>query len=331
MSFLAPQWLWLLGVVAGLASIYVILQHRRRHYAVRFTNLDLLSSLAPKRPGWRRHVAAGLVGLGLVAMVLAIARPVRNEKVARESATVMLVVDVSASMEATDVAPNRLQAAITAAEQFVSDIPESYDVGLIAYDKTATVLATPTTDRGELLASLASLHTGPGTATGDAIQVAVDTIAAHLQASTGTVASNAADTTTPGAATDQPAAAIVLLSDGKSTVGSSVEEGTQAAVDQGIPVTTIAYGTATGTVEVDGRTVAVPSDESAMAQIATTSGGASFTATNGAQLQQAYEDIQQYVGYTIEPREIMRMFIAIAIIALLAGVLASLVWSGRLL
>jgi Ca-activated chloride channel homolog len=328
MSFLAPQWLWLLGVVAGLAAVYVVLQRRRRHYAVRFTNLDLLSSLAPKRPGWRRHVAAGLLGVGLVAMVIAVARPVRNEQVARESATVMLVVDVSASMESTDVVPNRLQAAITAAEQFVSDIPATYEVGLVAYDKTATVLATPTTDRGELLTSLANLQTGPGTATGDAIQVAVETITAHLQASTDSTVTNVA---LPTDAVNEPVAAIVLLSDGKSTVGSSIEEGTQAAVDDGIPVTTIAYGTATGTVTVNGQTVVVPSDETAMAQIATATGGTSFTATNGAQLQQAYEDIQQHVGYTIEPREILRLFLAIAIIALLAGVLASLVWSGRLL
>jgi Ca-activated chloride channel homolog len=330
MRFLAPQWLWLIGVVAGLAAAYVVLQAHRRHYAVRFTNLDLLSSLAPKRPGWRRHVAAGLLGIGLLSMVIAIARPARDEKVARDSATVMLVVDVSASMEATDVSPSRLQAAIAAAEGFVADMPAAYDVGLIAYDKTATVLASPSTDRGELLASLAALQTGPGTATGDAIQVAVETIATHLQATSDT-ASNVTDPATPATSTAEPSAAIVLLSDGKSTVGSSIDAGIQAATDSGIPVTTIAYGTATGTVAVNGQSVAVPSDENAMAQIAASTGGASFTATNSDQLTKALDNIRQHVGYTTELREISRWFVAIAIIALLAGVLASLIWTGRLL
>src|SRR5688572_18735646 len=115
MTFLASERLWLLVVVAGLAVAYVVLQRRRRHYAVRFTNLDLLASVAPKRPGWRRHASAALVGLALAGVVLGLARPVRDERVPKEEATVMLVVDTSVSMEATDVAPDRLQAAQAAA------------------------------------------------------------------------------------------------------------------------------------------------------------------------------------------------------------------------
>jgi Ca-activated chloride channel family protein len=320
----------LLATVVVLAVVYIVLQRRRRHYAVRFTNLDLLSSVAPRRPGWRRHVAAALIGLGLISMVVALARPVRTVAVARDHATLMLVVDVSASMEATDVSPTRLQAAIAAAEAFVAKIPAAYEVGLVAYDNTPRVLTTPTTDRTELLAALAGLTTGPGTATGDAIDVAVQTITAHLAATSGTTAVNASATVSAPVAADKTAA-IVLLSDGKSTVGSSVESGEKTAVAAGIPVTTIAYGTQSGTVSVDGQTVAVPADETTMQAIASATGGASFTATDTAELREAYQNIQQHVGYTHEQRDILRWFVVIAVIALLLGVLASMLWTGRFL
>ncbi|MCU1394013.1 MAG: hypothetical protein JWM34_2441 [Ilumatobacteraceae bacterium] len=327
-TFLAPGWLWLLVAIAGLVATYVVLQHRRRHYAVRFTNLDLLSSVAPKRPGWRRHLAAALIGLGLTSMVIAIARPVRQEQVARDHATIMLVVDVSASMDATDVSPTRIQAAITAAESFVADVPAAYEVGLIAYDKTATVLSTPTTDRGELLTALANLQTGPGTATGDALQVAVDTITSHIAATTASTGITNASATV---STEPAEAAIVLLSDGKSTVGSDVATGAKAASEAGISVTTIAYGTASGTVTVDGQTVAVPSDPATMSEIATDTGGSSFTATSGAELSKVYANIQQHIGYTSEPVEILRVFVVLAIIALILGAAASMLWGGRFL
>src|SRR3954447_3722569 len=112
MMFLAPQRLWLLLGAAALAAAYVYFQLRRRHYAARFTNLDLLASVAPKRPGWRRHVAAAGMGLALLGMIVAFARPARDERVPKEEATIMLVVDVSASMQATDVSPSRLDAAV---------------------------------------------------------------------------------------------------------------------------------------------------------------------------------------------------------------------------
>ena len=165
MTFLAPSRLWLLLAIAALAIAYVILQSRRRHYAARFTNLDLLASVAPRHPGWRRHVAAAAIGLGLVALIVGIARPVRDEKVPSDEAVVMLVVDVSASMEATDVAPSRLQAAQEAAARFVKGVPDKFQVGLISFDESTHVLATPARRARRRSAGRAARRAAPAFAT----------------------------------------------------------------------------------------------------------------------------------------------------------------------
>ena len=322
MTFLAPSRLWLLLAIAALAIAYVILQSRRRHYAARFTNLDLLASVAPRHPGWRRHVAAAAIGLGLVALIVGIARPVRDEKVPSDEAVVMLVVDVSASMEATDVAPSRLQAAQEAAARFVKGVPDKFQVGLISFDESTHVLATPTTDHTAVISAINNLETGPGTAAGDALSTALDTVDATLkEASADTGKSDG----------KPPAATIVLVSDGVTTVGQPIEQATQKAVKAGIPVTTIAYGTASGEVTVQGEIVNVPSDPQAMSAVADATGGSFFTAESSNQLKSVYDDIQARVGFHLAQREILRLFIGLAIVALFLGVLASMVWSGRLL
>ena len=321
MSFLAPSWLWMLLAVVGLAALYVFLQQRRRHYAVRFTNIDLLASVAPKRPGWRRHVAAALAALGLVAMIIALARPVRDERVPREEATVMLVVDVSASMTATDIEPNRLDAARDAAASFVAEVPKGFQVGLVAFDGNARLLAPPTTDHAAVVGAIDRLRPGPGTATGDGITLALDTIAERLAALD--VPQTNGD--------DAPVATIVLLSDGATTVGTPLEVAVAAAAEQGVPVTTIAYGTDEGTVTVQGQTVPVPADEESMKRTAEETGGSFFTAASSDELREVYDDIQSRIGFTLEQREILRVFVGLALVALIAAAAASLIWTGRFL
>src|SRR5213592_2850995 len=147
MTFLSPSRLLLLVFVFALGAAYVVLQKRRRHYAVRFTNIALLDSVAPKRPGWRRHLSAAIAGVALIAMVVGLARPARDEKVPREEAVVMLAIDVSRSMTATDVAPSRLESAVAAAKDFVDGVPGGFRVGLVAFDDEARILATPTLER----------------------------------------------------------------------------------------------------------------------------------------------------------------------------------------
>ncbi len=316
MRLLDPERLWLLVPVAALAVGYLVLQRRRRHYALRFTNLDLLASLAPRRPGWRRHAAAGLVAIALASLVISLARPVRQERVPKEEATVMLVLDTSASMEATDVAPTRLRAAIDAGTRFVEGLPERVRVGLVTFDRTTRVVASPTDDHEQVASALARLATGPGTAAGEALYAALEVIAAS-----GASAPEEGD----------PAAAIVLLSDGVTTVGRPVEEAAAAAADQRVPVTTIAFGTDGGTVRVQGRTIPVPADPASMTAVAETTGGNFFEAFSPEQLRRVYDDIGSRVGYELEQREIASRFVATGVLLLLLGVTASLVWSARLL
>jgi Ca-activated chloride channel homolog len=322
MTFLAPSRLWLLLLVVGLVVAYLVLQHRRRHYAARFTNLDLLASVAPKRPGWRRHVAAGAMALGLASLVVGLARPVRDEKVPSDHAIVMLVVDVSASMRATDVSPTRLEAAKSAAAEFVRAVPARFQVGLIAFDGTTRVLDTPTTDHATVINGIRRLQTGPGTATGDAISTAVDTVQTSLR--------NArADARTKKG--EPPAATVVLVSDGVRTVGSPISDATTQASEAGVPVTTIAYGTQSGQVTVEGEVVDVPSDPVTMNQIAQQTGGKFFTAESSNELRSVYKDIQARVGFHLEPREILRLFIGLGIVLLLLAAIASMLWSARFL
>lgn len=316
MTFLAPGRLVLLLVVAALAAAYLVLLRRRPEYAVRFSNLELLASVAPRRPGWRRHVPSAVMALALAGLVIGLARPARDIRVPKEAATVMLVIDVSASMQATDVAPTRLEAATDAALSFVEDLPDRLRLGLVAFDRSTRVVSPPTTDHAAVESGIRGLTTGPGTAAGDAIFLALDSITSAGGAGT-----------TEGRQT----AAIVLLSDGVTTVGSPVDEAAQAAVEQGIPVTTIAFGTDEGTVEFAGRIIPVPADPAAMSDLADVTGGAFFEAASGEELKGVYEDIGSRVGYTTEQREIGMTFVAVSVVLLVGALAAALVWTNRLL
>src|SRR6195952_5526834 len=150
MTFQSPRWLLALLVVAALVALYVVLQLRRKAYAARFTNVALLGSLVPKRPGWRRHLAFGVVALGLAALVVSLAVPSTEVRVPREKATVMMAVDVSLSMKATDIQPNRFQAMQKAAKEFVNVLPKRINLGLVSFAGTANTLVTPTTDRPQV-------------------------------------------------------------------------------------------------------------------------------------------------------------------------------------
>ncbi len=159
MTFLSPEWLWLLAGVAALVGVYVVVQGTRRRYEVRFTNLELLDRVAPRRPGWRRHAVAATFLLAAIALVLSVARPARDERVPRERATVMMAIDTSLSMQATDVAPTRLDAAEQAARSFLDLVPDRIRVGLVTFNGVAQVRVSPTTERAELLRAIEAAAT----------------------------------------------------------------------------------------------------------------------------------------------------------------------------
>ena len=321
-SFLSPGWLWLLPVVALCLPAYVVLQRRRRHLAVRFPNLGLLASLAPRHPGWRRHVAAAALALSTVALVLGLARPAQSEEVPRKEAIVMLAIDISGSMTATDVAPNRLAAAADAARRFVAGAPAAYRIGLVVFDDAGHVLATPTTDRTPVLNALDGLERGPGTAAGEGLYAALDAI----EGAAGTESLQAG-----AEAGDGPFASVVMLADGADTVGRSVEEASRAAVALGVTVHTIAFGTDAGTAVVNGETVPVPVDPETMRTVAEFTGGSFSQAGTAEELGHIYDQIGTRIGTVTEQHELVAAFAGIGAATLAVAIGAAMLWTARLL
>ncbi|MDQ3945889.1 MAG: VWA domain-containing protein [Actinomycetota bacterium] len=323
MTLLAPSRLWLLLLVAGLAGLYLWLGRRRRHRAVRFTNLALLRSVAPRRPGWRRHLPAALTAVAMAALIVGLAGPVRQVRVPKEAATVMLVLDMSASMQALDVSPSRYEAAVSAAKTFVSDLPDQVRVGLVSFDRLPQVVASPTVDHDAVLDGLDQLVVGPGTAAGDALYAALDAIAAAEDA--------AGIAPSPDEEQQHPGAAIVLLSDGVTTVGSPVLAAARQAAEEGVPVSTIAFGTGSGTVRVQGEIIPVPADPDTMAQVAELTSGKSFEAFTADDLRTVYEDIGTRVGFEITQRDASGGLLAAGAVALAGAFGLGLAWNGRLI
>ena len=312
-SFLAPGRLWLLLAVAGLAAGYLYVQRRRPSYAARFTELDLLRSVAPRFPGWRRHVSAGLLLLSLLLLTVAFARPQAEVEVARERATVVIAIDTSLSMEATDVDPDRITAARVSASRFIDDLPPALDVGLVSFSGEAGVVVPPTQDHAAVTAAVQTLELGPSTAIGEAVFASL-AAARSVQPPDG----------------PPPPARIVLLSDGTNTVGREVSAAASAAIDAGVPVSTIAYGTPEGVVEVQGQLVPVPVDVQALADLADATGGRAYTAESADELTEVYEDIGATVGTTTELQEVTARVTGLGLLAAFAAAVASLVWSARL-
>jgi Ca-activated chloride channel family protein len=318
MTFQAPLWLLGLLVVVALVALYVVLQLRRKAYAARFTNVALLGTLVPKRPGWRRHLAFGLVALALAALVVSLAVPSTEVRVPRERATVIMAVDVSLSMQATDIEPSRFEAMQKAAKEFVDVLPERINLGLVSFAGTATTLVTPTTDRGQVRSAIDNLDLAESTAIGEAVFTslsAIQNFQASLQATED----------------ELPPARIVLLSDGYNTVGRDDTQAIDAAVDANIPVSTIAFGTDYGTLDLDGERVPVPVDRETLERIADDTGGSYSEAASAAELEQVYEDLGSQIGYTTEPRDVSYWFVRGGVLLALVGVVLSLLWTNRLL
>ncbi len=313
LEFLAPYRLLLLIVVLALVSVYVWLQRRRPVYAARFTALDLLASVAPKRPGWLRHLPAALLALSLVALTTGFARPTAQVSVPRERATIIVALDTSASMLATDVSPDRFTAAKASARAFIDRLPKTFNVGLVSFNAAATVVIPPTQDHATVSDAVDTLQLNGGTAIGEAVFAALSAI-----------------TSVPGAPPSASTPArIVLISDGGNTVGRPLQEAAAAAAQADVPVSTIAYGTPDGVVEVRGQSVPVPVDAPSLSALAEATGGKGYTASSGEELDGVYSDIGRQVGYTKARREVTSWLTGLGLLAAAGAAGASLFWSGR--
>jgi Ca-activated chloride channel family protein len=312
LTFLAPERFALLLVPVALAVLYLLRQRRRHAYVVRFTDPDLIETVAPRRPGLRRHVVAAVFLTATALLVVAAARPALATEVPNEP-TVVLAFDTSLSMEATDVAPSRIVAAREAAHRFISVVPAGVRVGLVAFDQTARVIIPPTTSKMVLDRAIDRLSLGQGTAIGEAIYTSLDMLASDLSADAETGAGS-----------------IVLMSDGETTAGRPEGPAAREAERRGVKISTVAFGTDDGSVVLDFMTVPVPVDREALRDIAETTGGKVFEAESAAEIVAVFEDLGEGVGTRTEPREITDGLALAALLTAAVAAAGSLAWFARI-
>jgi Ca-activated chloride channel family protein len=319
MSFREPLVLVALGLLPLAVLAYVAAQQRRRRYAVRYTNVDILASVAKASP--LRHLPALLALLAFAALLVALARPERTVAAKREEATVIMVTDTSGSMLAKDVLPDRLTAAREAALTLAKQVPEDFRIGLIKFGSHAEQVVEPTTDRGQLRLALNSLKVAGGTAMGDGLKLGLEAAQAPIPDGLG--------------GTRKLPTAIVLLSDGASTRGEDPIDIAQQAKKAKIRVYTVALGTPDGTLETkraDGttRSEKVPPDTLTLQDIARDTGGRYFNAPDADQLEAVYAGLATRFATVREKQEMTATFAGAGLVLLLGGLAFSLLRGGRL-
>ena len=308
MTFQSPWLLLGLVLLPLLVWAYAGAEKRRRRAAAAFAAPAVSASVVPRRPGWRRHMPLALAWLAIAAMIGALARPQVSVAVPAEQATIVLAMDHSGSMAATDVAPSRLVAALDAGEAFLDKVPDRVRVGGVVFNNVAEAVQSPTTDRATLRDALKdAMKPSGGTATGDALAVSLE-----MARSAG----------------KKVPSAIVLLSDGKATHGRDPLPVADEAKRLGIPIYTVALGTAAGTLP---NGDAVPPDTATLQQIAQRSGGQAFTAQQAGALSAVYKKLGSEVAKKKQPREVTSEFAAGAALLLLFGSGLSLRWFRRLI
>src|SRR3954454_15823738 len=321
-GFKSPWFFLFLLVVLALVALYVVVQSARQKRMLRFANMELLESVAPKRPARWRHLSAVLLVLSLVFFTVAMAGPTHDVRIPRNRAVVMLVIDVSQSMRATDVAPSRLAAAQEAAKQFADQLTPGINLGLIAYAGTATVLVSPTTNRDPTKAAIDKLQLADRTATGEGIFTALQAIA--------TVGADI------GGGDKPPPARIVLMSDGKETVPSNPDNpkgaytAARTADDQGVPISTVSFGTQYGYVEINDQRQPVPVDDEMLKKIADLSGGNAYTASSLEQLKAVFTSLQDQIGYETIKGDASVGWLRLGAFVLALAALAALLINRRL-
>ena len=317
------KWYFLfLLVILGVAGLYIIVRLARRKRVLRFANMELLESVAPKRPTRWRHLPAILLVAALLLFTIAMAGPTHAVRIPRNRAVVMLVIDVSQSMRATDISPSRLAAAQQAAKQFADQLTPGINLGLIAFAGTATVLVSPTTNRDATKAAIDKLALADRTATGEGIFTALQAVA--------TVGAVIGGGDTP------PPARIVLMSDGKETVPSNPDNpkgaftAARTAKDQGVPISTVSFGTPYGYVEINDQRQPVPVDDQTLKRMAELSGGSAYNASSLEQLTEVFTSLQQQIGYETVKGDASMGWLRLGALVLAVAALSALLINRRL-
>ena len=317
MSFSSPLWLFALLLLPLLLVAYVLRERMRRRGAVVWSAPALLPNLVDEEPGARRHLPLAILLVGLATMIVGVARPHANVTVRREEATVLLTIDVSRSMEATDVPPTRLRAAKTAALHFIDQVPKKFRIGVVSFATRAQIAVAPTDNRELVRSAVESLRTGEGTAIGDAVVLAASL--GTRQRIDGVV----------------PPTSVLLISDGARDGGTRTPQfAARRASALHVRVYTILLGTARGIVRhtlPNGytETLRVPPSAQTLQLLARATGGEFFTASNDRRLAEVYDQLRSRLGHKQHSREITDLFAAGSALLLLSGGGLSAFWFRR--
>jgi Ca-activated chloride channel homolog len=316
-------WFFLfLLVVLLLIGLYVVQQFARRRRVLRFANMEVLERVAPRRPSRWRHVPTILLAASLVLLTTAMAGPTTDIRIPLNRAVVMLVIDVSESMESTDVAPNRLAAAQEAGKEFADKLTPAINLGLVAFAANATLLVSPTTNRSAVKTAIDGLQAAPKTATGEGLFTALQAIA-----TVGAVM---------GGGDGPPPARIVLESDGAENVplDPNAPQGAftaaRAAKTEGVQISTISFGTPDGTVVYQGATIPVPVDDQTLQEICKITDGQAFHADSLESLKNVYSTLQRQIGYETVKGDASLAWMLLGAAVLAGAVLAGLFLNRRL-
>jgi Ca-activated chloride channel family protein len=310
-TFGAPLYLLLLLVLPALAGLYWLSQRRRQRYAIRFTNVQLLRQVMGPGPSARRHLPPILFLLGVTALLLAMAGPAATLRVPTNQVSVMLCIDVSGSMQASDVQPTRLDAARSAAQTLIDNLPGNARVGLVSFSDVTTVAAPLNENHDAVKNALGTLQPNGGTAIGDGVEVALRQL----------VAGGAVHRTPSG----RPTAMIVLLTDGASNTGEDPLQAAADAKSAGVPVQSIGVGSRDQNTYLGGRLIGGV-DEQALQQISSTTGGHYYFANEAGQLQQIYSNLGSQFGWRLRHLDLTLPVMGLGAAILLVGGLLSLRW-----
>jgi Ca-activated chloride channel family protein len=347
MSFIWPGLLVLLALVPALVAVYLWVLRRQKAAALRFASLGLAREAMGGRRLWRRHVPPALFLVGLAVAILAVARPSALLTLPSQQRTIILAIDVSLSMRATDVQPNRLAAAQAAARSFIEQLPADLRVGIVSFAGTALAVQQPTSSKEDLLAAVDRLQLDRHTAIGSGIIMSLATLFPNegidlesmvLGSRQSWHMNRPLEKTPPPKKQVQPvppgsnaSAAIVLLTDGRRTTGPDPLEAAKMAADRGIRVYTVGFGSASGgPAMVEGYSIFMMFDEETLKAIAGLTRAEYFHASSADELSRVYEALSSKFVLTKEEREITALFAAAAAMLTLLSAGLSLLWFHRL-
>jgi len=331
MQFQWPMMLWLLLLIPVLVLLYVLAQRRRSRYALRYASLSLVKEALGRGPGWRRHAPPAIFLLGLALMLMALARPASVVTLPAQEGTVILTMDVSGSMRAEDLKPNRLEAAKSAARAFVERQPTGVRIGVVSFSDNAFLVQAPTAEKEQVIAAINRLAFQRGTAIGSGLLTSLDAIFEAADIESSATLSSTLPTPTPVPKGVYEPAIIVLLSDGESNRGPRPLEIVERVAARGVRVYTVGVGSVEGTVlHFGGRSMRVRLDEVTLKRLSEATDGDYFNAATEQDLHTIYQDLSTQLVFRKQHTEITALFTGIAAAILLAAAALSLLWFNRL-